>query len=76
MRVKDLDEAIAIADADPFGNGHSIFTQNGAAARNFQYNVTSGNVGINIGITAPMAFFPLSGMKDSFFGDLYTLAGC
>jgi len=72
MRAKDLNESIAIANANPFGNGHSIFTQNGKAAREFQYNVTSGNVGINVGITAPVAFFPFSGMKDSFFGVLHT----
>ena len=56
----------------PFGNGHAIFTQNGRSARDFQYNVVSGNVGINIGIVAPVAFFPFSGMKDSFFGVLHT----
>ena len=72
MRAKDLDEAIGICNASPFGNGHAIFTQNGAWGRHFQYNIESGNVGINIGITAPVAFFPFSGMKDSFFGDLHT----
>ena len=72
MRAKDLNEAISIANANPFGNGHSIFTSNGKAAREFQYNINSGNVGINIGITAPVAFFPFSGMKDSFFGVLHT----
>jgi len=72
MRVKNLDGAIEIANDNPFGNGHSIFTSNGKSAREFQYNISSGNVGINIGITAPMAFFPFSGMKDSFFGDLHT----
>ncbi|MDD5288529.1 MAG: CoA-acylating methylmalonate-semialdehyde dehydrogenase [Dehalococcoidales bacterium] len=72
MRAKDLKEAIAVSNANSYGNGHSIFTQNGKAAREFQYNIASGNVGINIGITAPVAFFPFSGMKDSFFGDLHT----
>ncbi|MFC1901426.1 CoA-acylating methylmalonate-semialdehyde dehydrogenase [Chloroflexota bacterium] len=72
MRVKDLDEAIRISNANPFGNGHSIFTTNGKSAREFQYNVVSGNVGINIGIVAPVAFFPFSGMKDSFYGVLHT----
>ena len=72
MRVKDLDEAIKISNISPFGNGHSIFTSNGASAREFQYNIASGNVGVNIGITAPVAFFPFSGMKDSFFGTLHT----
>ncbi len=72
MRVKNLEEAIEIANANPFGNGHSIFTSDGKSAREFQYNIESGNVGINIGIVAPMAFFPFSGMKDSFFGVLHT----
>jgi malonate-semialdehyde dehydrogenase (acetylating)/methylmalonate-semialdehyde dehydrogenase len=72
MRVKNLEEAIQITNANAFANGHSIFTQSGPAARYYQYNVVSGNVGINIGITAPVAFFPFSGMKDSFFGVLHT----
>lgn len=72
MRVKDLDEAISISNENPFGNGHSIFTQNGKSAREFQYNIASGNVGINVGITAAIAFFPFSGAKDSFFGVLHT----
>jgi len=72
MRVKNLDEAIEIANANPFGNGNAIFTSNGKSAREFQYRITSGNVGINVGIVAPMAFFPFSGMKDSFFGTLHT----
>ena len=72
MRAKNLDEAIEICNANPFGNGHAIFTSSGKSAREFQYRVTSGNVGINIGVVAPMAFFPFSGMKDSFFGILHT----
>ena len=72
MRVKNLDEALEITNANPFGNGHSIFTTSGQSAREFQYSITSGNVGINIGIVAPMAFFPFSGMKDSFYGVLHT----
>jgi malonate-semialdehyde dehydrogenase (acetylating)/methylmalonate-semialdehyde dehydrogenase len=72
IRVKDLNEAIKITNANPFGNGHSIFTSNGKSAREFQYNITSGNVGINIGVVAPIATFPFSGMKDSFFGVLHT----
>ncbi|MCK4274415.1 MAG: CoA-acylating methylmalonate-semialdehyde dehydrogenase [Dehalococcoidales bacterium] len=72
IRVKDLNEAIEIANANPYGNGDSIFTTSGKSAREYQYNIISGNVGINIGIVAPMAFFPFSGMKDSFFGVLHT----
>jgi len=71
LRAKDLDEAIKICNASPYGNGDAIFTSSGKAAREFQYRVESGNVGINIGIVAPMAFFPFSGMKDSFFGVLH-----
>jgi malonate-semialdehyde dehydrogenase (acetylating)/methylmalonate-semialdehyde dehydrogenase len=72
MRVKDLDEAIKISNANSFGNGNSIFTTSGKSAREYQYSIESGNVGINIGIVAPMAFFPFSGMKNSFFGVLHT----
>ncbi|HTY81402.1 MAG TPA: CoA-acylating methylmalonate-semialdehyde dehydrogenase [Dehalococcoidales bacterium] len=72
MRAKNLNEAIKMSNDNPYGNGHSIFTQNGAWARTFQYNVNSGNVGVNIGIVAPVALFPFSGMKDSFFGVLHT----
>ena len=72
MRAKNLNEAIEMSNANPYGNGHSIFTQNGKSARDFQYNVNSGNVGVNIGIVAPVALFPFSGMKDSFFGVLHT----
>ena len=71
LRAKDLDEAIRICNASSYGNGDAIFTSSGKAAREFQYRVESGNVGINIGIVAPMAFFPFSGMKDSFFGALH-----
>ncbi len=71
MRAKDLDEAIEMANSSNFGNGHAIFTSSGKNAREFQYKIQSGNVGINIGIVAPMAFFPFSGMKDSFFGILH-----
>ncbi len=72
MRAKNLNEAIEISNANNYGNGHSIFTQSGKSARDFQYNVVSGNVGINIGIVAPVALFPFSGMKDSFYGVLHT----
>jgi len=72
VRAKNLDEAIDMANSTSFGNGHAIFTASGKAARQFQYDVISGNVGINVGIVAPMAFFPFSGMKDSFFGTLHT----
>jgi malonate-semialdehyde dehydrogenase (acetylating)/methylmalonate-semialdehyde dehydrogenase len=57
MRAKNLQEAIDISNDNPFANGHSIFTSNGKSAREFQYNILSGNVGINIGITAAIAYF-------------------
>ncbi|MFC1938344.1 CoA-acylating methylmalonate-semialdehyde dehydrogenase [Chloroflexota bacterium] len=71
MRADDLDGAIRMANSSNFGNGNAIFTSSGKNAREFQYRIESGNVGINIGVTAPMAFFPFSGMKDSFFGVLH-----
>ena len=71
MRAGSLEEAIAMIHANPFGNAASIFTNSGKWAREFQYRTRCGNLGINIGIVAPMAFFPFSGMKDSFFGVLH-----
>jgi malonate-semialdehyde dehydrogenase (acetylating)/methylmalonate-semialdehyde dehydrogenase len=71
LRVKDLDEAVKMINDCPFGNSAIIFTSSGKLARKFQYETEAGNIGINIGIAAPMAFFPFSGMKDSFFGDLH-----
>lgn len=66
-----LDEAIALVNSGRYGNQASIFTTSGAAARRFRNEVDAGNIGINIGIAAPMAFFPFSGWKESFFGDLH-----
>ena len=71
MRVKTLDEAIEMIHNNPFGNSAGIFTQSGKWAREFQYQTECGNIGINVGIAAPMAFFPFGGMKDSFFGVLH-----
>jgi malonate-semialdehyde dehydrogenase (acetylating)/methylmalonate-semialdehyde dehydrogenase len=71
MRAETLDKAIDIIHNIPFGNAASIFTQSGKWAREFQYNTGCGNIGINIGIAAPTAFFPFSGMKDSFRGVLH-----
>jgi malonate-semialdehyde dehydrogenase (acetylating)/methylmalonate-semialdehyde dehydrogenase len=71
IKVKDLDEAIDIIDACPYGNASSIYTTSGRSAREYKYRVRCGNIGVNIGIVAPMAFFPFSGSKDSFFGDLH-----
>jgi len=71
IKTSDLDEAIDIIHANPYGNAASIYTSSGKWAREFQYRVQCGNIGINIGIVAPMAFFPFGGSKDSFFGDLH-----
>ncbi len=71
LRARDLDEAIAMIHQCPYGNAASIFTSNGKWARHFRHDVNAGNVGINVGIVAPMAFFPFGGRKDSFFGVLH-----
>lgn len=71
IEAGNLDEAIEMVHGSAYGNAASIFTDSGKAARRFQYEVECGNIGINIGTAAPMAFFPFSGMKDSFFGDLH-----
>lgn len=69
--VATLEEAIEVVNAASFGNMACLFTNSGAAARKFRYEVQAGNIGINIGVAAPMAFFPFSGWKDSFFGDMH-----
>lgn len=71
MHVGSLDEAIALVNSDPRGNGTSIFTENGAAVREYSRRVEVGMVGVNIGVAASPAYFPFSGWKDSFFGDLH-----
>lgn len=71
MHVETLDEAIAIINGDPRGNGTSIFTENGAAVREYTRRIEVGMVGVNIGVAASPAYFPFSGWKDSFFGDLH-----
>ena len=68
--VKTLDEAIAVMHAHPNANATSIFTSSGKAAREFARRATASMVGVNIGVAAPMAYFPFGGARDSFFGDL------
>src|SRR6266436_5956402 len=68
IHANDMDEAIAFLERNPYGNQASLFTSSGAAARRFRYEAPAGNIGINIGVAAPMAYFPFSGWKDSFFG--------
>ncbi len=69
--ARDLDEAIAMIAQSQYGNAASIFTNSGPAARKFRYEVPAGNIGVNIGVAAPMAYFPFSGWKDSFLGVLH-----
>lgn len=69
--TEDLDSAIEMLSQSAYGNAASIFTSSGAAARRFRYQVPTGNVGVNIGVAAPMAYFPFSGWKDSFLGVLH-----
>jgi len=71
LEAKSIDEAIETVNASRYGNAASIFTQSGAAARAFRYSVRCGNIGINVGVAAPMAYFPFGGQKDSFFGTLH-----
>jgi malonate-semialdehyde dehydrogenase (acetylating)/methylmalonate-semialdehyde dehydrogenase len=71
VHAETADEAIDILGRSPYGNAASIFTSSGATARKFRYEVQAGNIGINIGIAAPMAYFPFSGWKDSFMGVLH-----
>ncbi len=71
VRVGSLEEAIAFTNESPFGNSCSIYTENGAAVRHFRENVEAGMLGVNIGVAAPMAFFPFNGIKNSFYGDLH-----
>jgi len=66
-----LDEAIGIVNSSRFGNGASIFTESGASVRRYRHEVQAGMIGVNIGVAAPVAFFPFSGWKDSFLGDLH-----
>ncbi|MGQ4650405.1 CoA-acylating methylmalonate-semialdehyde dehydrogenase [Lyngbya aestuarii] len=71
MHLETIEEAIALVNSGKWGNMACLFTSSGAAARQFRYEAEAGNIGINIGVAAPMAFFPFSGWKDSFYGDLH-----
>ena len=71
MHVDSVEDAISLVNNRPFGNQACLFTSSGAAAREFRNKVDAGNIGINLGVAAPMAFFPFSGWNDSFFGDLH-----
>src|SRR5450755_2165612 len=71
MHAQTIDEAIEYVNATSYGNMACLFTSSGAAARKFRYEAQAGNIGINIGVAAPIAFFPFSGWKESFFGDMH-----
>jgi malonate-semialdehyde dehydrogenase (acetylating) / methylmalonate-semialdehyde dehydrogenase len=71
MHVNTIDEAIQVVNSGMYGNQASLFTSSGSAARKFRYEAEAGNIGINIGVAAPMAYFPFSGWKESFFGDMH-----
>jgi malonate-semialdehyde dehydrogenase (acetylating)/methylmalonate-semialdehyde dehydrogenase len=71
MRARSVDDAIDIVNRSAYGNMACLFTTSGAAARQFRYEARVGNIGINVGVAAPMAYFPFSGWKESFFGDLH-----
>jgi malonate-semialdehyde dehydrogenase (acetylating)/methylmalonate-semialdehyde dehydrogenase len=71
VRVDTLDEAIEAANRSEFANGACLFTQSGSNVRQFRENIDAGMLGINLGVPAPMAFFPFSGWKNSFYGDLH-----
>jgi malonate-semialdehyde dehydrogenase (acetylating)/methylmalonate-semialdehyde dehydrogenase len=71
VRVGDLAEALAVGRDSPYGNGASIFTRSGRAAREFKHRFNAGMIGINVGVPAPMSWFPFTGWNQSFFGDLH-----
>ena len=71
MKAASVEAAIDLVNRSAYGNMACLFTSSGAAARQFRYETRVGNVGINVGVAAPMAYFPFSGWKDSFFGDLH-----
>jgi malonate-semialdehyde dehydrogenase (acetylating) / methylmalonate-semialdehyde dehydrogenase len=71
VHANDMDDALAFLERSAYGNQASLFTSSGSAARRFRYEAPAGNIGINIGVAAPMAYFPFSGWKNSFFGDLH-----
>lgn len=71
MHAETVDDAIDLVNTGKYGNMACLFTKDGAMARKFRYEAEAGNIGINIGVAAPMAFFPFSGWRDSFFGDLH-----
>ncbi len=75
VKVASLEEAIEVVNSSRYGNGSSIFTESGAVARRYRHDCDAGMIGVNVGVAAPVAFFPFSGWKDSFLGDLHAHGG-
>jgi malonate-semialdehyde dehydrogenase (acetylating)/methylmalonate-semialdehyde dehydrogenase len=71
VRATDLDDALEFVNGSRYGNAGSIFTASGGAAREYRYGVEAGMIGVNVGVAAPVAWFPFSGWKDSLDGDLH-----
>ena len=71
VRVRTIEEAIALVNQNPYGNGTAIFTDSGKAAQQFEHEIQVGMVGVNVAIPVPMAFFSFGGWKQSLFGDLH-----
>ena len=75
LHADSLEQAIEIVNSSRYGNGTSIFTESGAAVRRYRADVEVGMIGVNVGVAAPVGFFPFTGWKDSFFGDTHAQAG-
>jgi malonate-semialdehyde dehydrogenase (acetylating)/methylmalonate-semialdehyde dehydrogenase len=71
VHAENMDQALTFLERSAYGHQASLFTSSGSAARRFRYEAPAGNIGINIGVAAPMAYFPFTGWKESFFGDLH-----
>jgi malonate-semialdehyde dehydrogenase (acetylating)/methylmalonate-semialdehyde dehydrogenase len=69
--VSSIEDALAVVNHGAYGNMACLFTRSGEAARRFRSDADVGNVGVNVGVAAPMAFFPFSGARESFYGDLH-----
>jgi len=71
LRAGSLEDAVDLINKSPYGNSAVVYTRNGRAAREFAREVDCGQIGVNVGLAAPMAFFPFAGRKESFFGTLH-----
>ena len=71
IRARDLDDALGFVNGSRYGNAGSIFTRSGGAARAYRHGAEAGMLGVNIGVAAPVAWFPFSGWKGSIDGDLH-----